>query len=69
MIMFLSIIHSDGCWKMGPGWGLTVRFLSLRGDVCVALLSVFNLADLIMITGCHYYLSHTVYVSNVEDVS
>lgn len=64
-----SIIHLDGCWKKGPGWGLAVRFLSLRGNVCVTLLSVFNLADLSMITGCDYYLSHIVNIPNVEDVS
>lgn len=35
----------------------------------MTLFPVFNLVDLSMITGCDYYLSHIVNVSNVEDVS
>lgn len=45
----LSIIQLEGQWKRA-GWGLTVKFLSLRLDTCVTLISAFNLADLGMIT-------------------
>lgn len=48
----LSIIQLEGQWKKGPSWGLAVKFLPRRVDVCVNLFSAFNLADLSMISGC-----------------